>query len=166
MDADLDFVVVWAESAGGESAVWGRRFDGSGDSVGPEFRVSTDTAAPKTAVDVAGAPDGSFVVVWQSNGQDGDAGGIFGQRFDAAGRRLGRELQVSSEEAGDQFEPSVSMGDRGDFAVVWTSHGQDGSDDGDLPSVVRRRRGEGRWREAGQRSEPGRAGSTRRRCGS
>jgi hypothetical protein len=31
--------------------------------------------------DVASAADGSFVVVWESLGQDGDSFGIFGQRF-------------------------------------------------------------------------------------
>jgi UDP-3-O-[3-hydroxymyristoyl] glucosamine N-acyltransferase len=79
---------------------------------------------------VAGALDGSFVVVWQSDGQDGDGGGIFGQRFDSAGRRLRPEFQVNTEEANGQVDPSVATGNRGDFAVVWTSRGQDGSDDG------------------------------------
>ena len=132
MDADLDFVVVWADGPWNSSpnVVLGRRFTGTGDLVGPEIRVSTDGAAPKADVDIASARNGSFVVVWSSDGQDGDGGGIFGQRFNSDGRRLGPEFQVNTEEAGEQVDPSVSVNARGDFAVVWTSHGQDGSDDG------------------------------------
>ena len=132
MDADRDFVVVWAEGPWNSSpnVVLGRRFTGTGASVGPEIRVSTDGAAPKTEVDIACTQSGSFVVVWRSDGQDGDGGGIFGQRFNSDGRRLGPEFQVNAEEAGDQLDPSLSVNARGDFAVVWTSHGQDGSDDG------------------------------------
>ena len=35
-------------------------------------------------------PDGRYLVVWTSEGQDGDVDGIFAQRFDASGNPLGR----------------------------------------------------------------------------
>ena len=79
IDARLNSIVVWSDSPG---VVWGRRFDGANAPLGDAFRVSTDTRAPKAEVDVAAATGGSFVAVWRSDGQDGDGGGIFGQRFD------------------------------------------------------------------------------------
>ena len=130
MATDLDFVVVWPETRLDANHVIGRRFTGSGEPIEGEFAVSTDTASAKGSVDVAGAPDGSFVAVWRSDGQDGDAGGIFGQRFDGAGRRLGREFRVNSAGAHDQSYPAVAMRAEGDFVVAWTSQHGDGSEEG------------------------------------
>jgi acetyltransferase-like isoleucine patch superfamily enzyme len=130
MEANHDFVVVWPQREGPHSAVLGRRFTGSIGPRGAFFEVSTDLVHPKAVVDVATTPGGAFVVVWQSEGQDGDAGGIFAQPYDASGRRLGAELQVNTETAGNQSDPSVAMAAGGDFVVVWTSSGQDGSEEG------------------------------------
>jgi acetyltransferase-like isoleucine patch superfamily enzyme len=130
MGSDLEFVVVWPDSRGQANHVIGRRFTGSADPIGGEFAVSTDTAFTKTSVDVAGTPDGSFVAVWSSDGQDGDGGGIFGQRFDDGGRRLGREFRVNPTRVNSQVEPTVAVHSGGDFVVAWTSLGQDGSQEG------------------------------------
>ena len=51
------------------------------DNLGLEFRVNTFTAGGQFNPQVSAAADGSFVVVWQSTGQDGDGNGIFGQRY-------------------------------------------------------------------------------------
>lgn len=73
------------------------------------------------------APDGRFVVVWNSIGQDGDAGGIYAQRYTVDGKRQGAELRVNSGVAGNQSSPSVAVGVDGSFVVTWTSNGQDGA---------------------------------------
>jgi hypothetical protein len=39
----------------------------------------------RAAIDSAG----NFVIVWDSGDQDGEGLGVFGQRFDAAGNKLG-----------------------------------------------------------------------------
>ena len=54
--------------------------------LGPEFRASTCTTGDQATTDYAGrtvatAADGSFVVVWNSNGQDGAFGGVYAQRY-------------------------------------------------------------------------------------
>jgi acetyltransferase-like isoleucine patch superfamily enzyme len=130
MDVDRDFVVVWPNSVGGSNQVWGRRFTGTGAPIGSEFFLSTDVASPKSNVDVAVTPGGSFVAVWQSDGQDGDGGGIFGQRFNAVGRRVGGEFRVNTKVAHAQTYPAVAMRAEGDFVVVWASEGHDGSEEG------------------------------------
>jgi hypothetical protein len=71
--------------------------------------------------------DGDFVVVWTSEGQDGDGSGVFAQRFTAEGAPLGSEFPVNSFTTGDQASPSVAMDADGDFVVTWESFGQDGS---------------------------------------
>ena len=71
-----------------------------------------------------------FVVVWQSEGQDGDQGGVFAQRFDAGGARQGGEFRVNSYTVAAQGASDVAMGPAGGFIAVWQSYGQDGNDFG------------------------------------
>ena len=94
----------------------------------PEFRINTYTpgnqAGPSVAVDSSGA----FVVVWQSDAQDGSGAGVFGRLYDAASQPLGSEFPVNSYTTGIQQHPSVAMdGASGRFVVVWQSALQDGS---------------------------------------
>jgi hypothetical protein len=70
---------------------------------------------------------GSFVVVWDSDGQDGDSYGIFGRRYDAAGNPLAAEFQVNTYTPGSQSRPAIAMRSGGDFVVAWSSAQQDGS---------------------------------------
>jgi hypothetical protein len=83
VDADGSFAVVWQSEFqdGALSGVFGRRYDSVGTALGSEFRVNAYTTNDQTASAIAGAPGGGFVAVWQSDGQDGDAHGVFGRRF-------------------------------------------------------------------------------------
>lgn len=126
------FVVAWAStsSPGDEaSGIVARRFDAQGAPLGAELQVNAYTTGEQTHPVVAGSPDGAFVVVWASYGQDGSGWGIFAQRFDAAGAKQGEELQVNAYTAGAQLWPGVAMAADGAFLVVWESAGQDGSGD-------------------------------------
>jgi predicted Ser/Thr protein kinase len=91
-----------------------------------EFRVNTTTddhqAAPKVAMDAKSR----FVVVWQSEGQDGEGWGIYGQRFDADGKRLGAEFRVNTTTKGQQSRPQLSMDAAGNFLVAWAGRGKSG----------------------------------------
>jgi hypothetical protein len=80
---DGRFVVTWASDLqdGSYSGVFGQRFDSNGSPVGPEFRVNRVTGLIQALPSVAAAPDGRFVVTWQSLGQDGSNYGVFGRRF-------------------------------------------------------------------------------------
>ena len=91
-----------------------------------EFRVNTTTANDQQFAGVATLADGSFVVVWESSDQDGSGRGIYAQRFDAVGSRVGSEFQVNKTVAGDQFQPSVTALADGGFVVTWTAGEQHG----------------------------------------
>ena len=127
MDANGDFVVVWESEGqdGSDSAVMGQRFRSDGTPAGGEFRVNTYVFSYQNAPSVAMAASGSFVVVWQSFGQDSSTYGIFGQRFDAAGVPLGGEFLVNSYLPYTQMHPNVAADPAGDFVVVWESNNQD-----------------------------------------
>jgi Ca2+-binding RTX toxin-like protein len=92
-----------------------------------EFRVNTFTTNNQSEPSVTALSDGSFVVTWTSDGQDGSSNGIYGQRYAADGTALGSEFLVNTFTTNGQFQPSVTALSDGGFVVTWTSDGQDGS---------------------------------------
>jgi hypothetical protein len=126
--AEGDFLVVWVSSGqdGSSAGIFGQVHDGSGAPVGAEFQVNTHIPADQSSPDVARDSMGGFLVVWESDGQDGSARGIFVQRVDGAGMPLGAEFVVNTYTTGDQSGPAIDVDASGDFIVVWTSDLQDG----------------------------------------
>lgn len=77
--------------------------------------VTGNQRAPRVAID----SDGDFVVTWTSDGQDGDARGIYARQYNANGTPNGAEFRVNQTTAGDQHAPDLSGTDNGHFAIVW-----------------------------------------------
>ena len=132
------FVVVWPSNSP-QDAIWGRRYDNLGIPAGTAFVVNTYNNynyPGYNSVDVGMDSDGDFVVVWDSYNQDGDADGVFGQRFASNGSSAGTEFQVNTYTYYDQGGPTreadlkVAMDPTGRFVVAWGSYGQDGYGDG------------------------------------
>ena len=98
VDGAGNFVVVWDSRGqdGSLGGVFAQRFDSAGAAVGSEFQVNSYTTGYQYWPAVAAAAPGDFVVVWRSSGQDGSSLGVFGQRFDAAGGRMGSEFRVNA----------------------------------------------------------------------
>ncbi len=115
------FVATWGSLDIDDSAVGvvARRFDMTGAGIGDDFIVNTYTTFDQEEPDVSAADDGSFVVVWESGGQDGENEGVFGQRFDTNGMPAGTEFQVSVTTTDSQHEPSVYY-DADGIVVVWS----------------------------------------------
>lgn len=88
---------------------------------GDEFRINTYTSGNQFSSQVAGLPDGGFVVVWTSDQQDGDAGGIFAKRFDVSGQAVSSEIAVNSTTVGSQVAPKVAVSPNDAFLVVWAT---------------------------------------------
>ena len=122
-----DFVVAWTGQDGSGNGVLGQRFDAAGISQGSEFQVNSYTTGSQERPAVASDANGNSVVSWFSQGQDGSAYGVFGQRFNALGVPQGSELQVNSYTTGYQTNPAVAPDAVGNFVVVWRSRDQDGS---------------------------------------
>ena len=81
---------------------------------------------------MAGFSDGSFVVTWQSYNQTGDNSneGIYGQRFNTDGSKLGSEFQVNTYTSSHQRYPDVAVLKDGSYVITWDSYNQDGSNEG------------------------------------
>ncbi len=66
--------------------------------------------------------EGNFVVVWESDGQDGSGMGIYGQRFDHNFNFLGSEFAITTNTTGDQFKPIVAVEPSGRFIIAWSDN--------------------------------------------
>ena len=135
MNPGGDFIVAWSSPQDAQyQAIMARRYDNAGAPLGGEFRINTTEAGFQSIPDVALDSTGNAIVVWQSDGQDGSESGVYGQRLDPSGNKLGPEFNVNTYTTGHQggarvvapsgFTPGF---DPGEFAVIWQSGGQDGS---------------------------------------
>ena len=125
---DGRFVVAWMGFDQYQSGVFARRFDAAGAPVGDQFQVNTYTTQYQRWFGgnfdhaLAMAPDGSFIVTWES-GEDKPTFDeqVMAQRFDANGNRAGAELRVNVGPVGIFPEPRVAAGGTGDFVIAWSS---------------------------------------------
>lgn len=122
---------------GDGSGIFGQRFRADGVPLGPEFQINSFTRDAimdtqtigdgdtyfwlngQDTPDVAMNASGQFVVVWESDEQDGDQNGIFAQRYNAGGQPVGGEFQVNTMATGEQDNPSVAIRNDGSFVVAW-----------------------------------------------
>ncbi len=125
-DSFGNFVVVWSDAAqegASASGVFGQGFDAYGAPLGGEFHVNSFTPAQQRYPAIAASGSNNFLVVWDSDGQDGSARGIFGRRFSASGLPAGSELMVNTYTTGSQSWPAVATDANGFFVVVWSGAG-------------------------------------------
>ncbi|MFX1513380.1 MAG: hypothetical protein ACFFCQ_12405 [Promethearchaeota archaeon] len=128
MDSNGNFVIVWQSDGqdGSSYGIYARQFDSTGQAQGSEFRVNTYTTGVQNAPVVAMNSTGDFVVVWESDGQDGSSYGIYAQRYNYTGQAQGDEFRVNTNTTGAQGMPAAAMDSNGNFVVIWQSDGQDG----------------------------------------
>ena len=82
MDSSGDFAVSWTYSSDGSGTGVDEQFyNASGVAQGGPVNVNTFTTGDQHSASLAMDAAGDFVVVWQSQGQDGSAGGIYSQLF-------------------------------------------------------------------------------------
>jgi hypothetical protein len=121
------FLIVWqSEGQDGDGAgVFAQRYLPWGPPALGEFRVNTFTPLAQGSPDALFLSGGGFVVVWQSDGQDGSSEGIFGQRYDGTGAPLGPEFRVNTHTTGPQRAPRLAADSGGTFVVVWEGYSGD-----------------------------------------
>ncbi|HET8644311.1 MAG TPA: hypothetical protein VFO85_02405, partial [Vicinamibacteria bacterium] len=123
-----NFVVAWASPQdGSDYGVMARRYDRDAVPLGVEFQVNSQTTGVQWGPSVAIDGGGRFVVTWIGATAEDPVYGIRGQRFDAAGQRLGGEFRVNTYTTGFQTSGRVRSDESGNFTATWESLGQDGS---------------------------------------
>jgi parallel beta-helix repeat protein len=126
------FVVTWHALGqdGDEFGIYGQRYNASGTPSGSEFQINSYTTSSQNTPSVATLTDGSFIVTWNSYGQDGSGYGIVARRYDATGVALGGEFLVNNSTTATQKNPSVTALSDGGFAITWRSQSQFSGDYG------------------------------------
>ncbi len=129
-----EYMIVWSgldnPVTGPQSyGVFARMFEANGLPKGPVFLVHGERAGTQHQPQVAADGQGNFVVVWQGGffsvanddqpGGDGDGAGVFAQRFNRNGTRIGPSVRLSRSAAEDQLTPNVAMVADGSFVAVW-----------------------------------------------
>ncbi|WP_158283946.1 Ig-like domain-containing protein [Pseudomonas sp. OV226] len=137
--ADGSWVLVWT----GNDDVWQQHFNSDGSKAGTYSQVNSYATNEQREPQVTALADGGWVVAWESNGQDGSGTGIYQQRYNAVGAKVGGETRVNTYTSGNQggfngtsdWNASVHSFDittlnDGGWVVTWQSTGQDGSSSG------------------------------------
>jgi hypothetical protein len=123
------FVVIWKSDGqdGSSTGCYGQVYTADGSTVGSEFRANTYTSGSQSGPVVVSLTSGSFVVMWQSDGQDGSGVGVYGQVFSADGSPVGSEFRANTYTNSAQYFPSIAPLPDGGFVATWDSFGRDGS---------------------------------------
>ncbi|WP_292018941.1 Ig-like domain-containing protein, partial [Maritimibacter sp. UBA3975] len=102
---DGTFVLTWeAVGSGGDLDILAARFDTSGTQVGATQVVNSVTAGQQYSPTVIGLDDGGFMVSWTSLVAGSSASnGIYGQRFDATGAKVGPQVRIDNIANGNEF---------------------------------------------------------------
>ncbi len=117
--------VVWTgrslSGAANDYDVFYRRFGAAGSSQSPILQVNSYTPNGQGDCRLGMTPAGDAIVTWESSGQDGSYRGVYGQRLDRNGFKLGAEFRVNETTQGDQTGSRVGMAEDGSFIVSWIS---------------------------------------------
>jgi hypothetical protein len=128
IDSVGNFVVAATAPDADYFGVWAQRFSDSGVALGAEFLVNSYVTGSQESQDVAMAPNGDFVVVWQTyNYLTSEFDELSARAFRADGTPVAPEVTVNSSTAGPQTSPSVGIAGDGRFVVAWRTS-LDGTD--------------------------------------
>ncbi|MEM9076363.1 MAG: hypothetical protein AAGC43_04950 [Bacteroidota bacterium] len=95
--------------------------------LGDDFQVNSYINKNQNYPKVAVAPDGTAIVVWESDGQDNDGLAVAAQRYNADGSKRGDEFVVNTETVSTQSQPTVAVANDGSHIIFWRSKDQDGN---------------------------------------
>ena len=94
---------------GSDRGVFGRKFYADGSAATDEILINTTTTYSQAKPSIATMPNNSFVVLWESWGQDqSNSYGIYGQVFSDIIEPLGTEFQVNNYTENDQWFSDVA----------------------------------------------------------
>lgn len=122
-----DFIVVW-ETKGLNNLgfdIYGQRFSADGNKVGHEFQIAGNDEQQPLWIDAAELSNGDLVVTFHNLHNDGDREGVYAQKFDPSGMKVGSTILLNSTTAKAQAVADVAAHGDG-FVAVWHSYLQDG----------------------------------------
>jgi Ca2+-binding RTX toxin-like protein len=115
------FVVAWTNSDAADRDVYFRRYTAAGVALDATAKLIDSGGAINTDIQVAGLPDGGFVVAYTDNGWlQADGTEITARVYNADGSVRTPYIKVNDgDTAGVQDKPSLTVMSNGFFAVAW-----------------------------------------------
>ena len=83
-----------------------------------ETQVNIFSTGDQSLARIAKLNDGTFVVAWRSEAQDGDQRAIQAQRYSADGQRIGIEFPLAQTSEGDADDVHVTALTGGGFVAT------------------------------------------------
>ena len=124
-------IYVWTVfgSDGSRNGIFIRRFDTQGNPLANPTQVNTLTDDDQTTPRIAVSPDGTFLVIWQS---DESGTWVRGQAFGADGQPVGDEQLLNDISTGinTEVDADVAALTGGGYVVVWEMEDAAGNDTG------------------------------------
>ena len=120
IDGQGNFIACWEELDANGFGIYYQRFENDGTRIEDSPPAANNTTSGNQIFsNVAMNKDGQFVMVWQSENQDGDGDGIYGSLYDNLGETVRTEFLINTTTAGSQQFPKVAIDSSGCFVVVW-----------------------------------------------
>lgn len=117
-------LVIWKSRVGNVPGIYARLAKGT-NFYTIDTRLNVATAYEVTDPVAAGLSDGSAIVVWSANGEDGSQWGIYSRRLLASGKAAtAKETVVNQYSLFNQRNPAVTTLANGNYVVSWVSEGQ------------------------------------------
>ena len=107
---DGGFVVCWTSDGQDSSGtgIYAQRYNANGEAHGSEFQVNSYINGSQFNPSITALTDGGFVITWESNGLGGSGSGIYAQRYDTNGGKIGNLILTGSAD-NDHLTVAASM---------------------------------------------------------
>jgi uncharacterized protein YxeA len=121
MDQNGNFVVTWEDdkNENGVFQIYARGFNTNGSQKFGDITVNSVAQGQQYKPDIAMAPNGDFVVVWQDDKDKNGFYQILARGFNANGSQKFVDITINSIAQGQQLKPRIAMDQNGNFVVVW-----------------------------------------------
>ncbi|MCR6499318.1 hypothetical protein MUO32_09770 [Shinella sp. CPCC 101442] len=120
----LDLTLAQIKALAGADITAISRYETFGQASPDDTQVNTSTSGPQSRQEIIALDGGGYVVLWQSANNDVLTDGIYTQRFDADGHKVGNEARINSYQ-GSQAFPAIAKLSDGGYVITWLQSGAD-----------------------------------------
>jgi hypothetical protein len=128
---DGGWLVTWTsqnQDVGWNGGIYQQRFNKNGVAQFPADKlVNTNINLDQSQPSVTALKDGGWVITWVTEGQDGSGTGVYQQRYNGTGDKVGGETRVNVLTEGSQTKPAITALPDGGWLVTWESHSSTGN---------------------------------------
>jgi len=123
------FIIAYqSENSDSDYGINAQIFNSSAEKVGSEIRVNTYTTGLQDKAVIKVMSHNRFIILWDSEGQDGEGKGVYAQRFLSDGSKEGSEYLINYTTARDNYIKEVAVFDNSKgYVVSYTNKQEDDS---------------------------------------